>query len=417
MSQRWKPFSGTNSFIETWNGLFRDHEIFVRTSGHVRFLRLSAALQRRVATAVVAVLATWLLVTIGLLGWQAWTSWKTRDVAARAVALDHAEARVAAERQTVEGIADTLDARQDSIEALFKAHFGEDPEAAAALEAEQADKAETAQSGSADPSATLPSQAAAQTAMAGIPARATDDKASDDQVSRLKAVSARQDRLVHLMTEAVVRRVARAETALSTLGIRPNGNVGQGGPFVPDRRISQSLVREPAILRLAATLNRMEQLEALLVALPSDRPTEGMELSSGFGFRYDPFNGHRALHSGLDFRGAHRTPIHTAAAGRVSFAGVKNGYGNVIEVDHGHGIMTRYAHLAAFTAREGEMVQSGHQIGLMGSTGRSTGTHLHFEVRVNGVAVNPRRFLEANADVLEIKAEAGSRVRNLAAAG
>ena len=218
------------------------------------------------------------------------------------------------------------------------------------------------------------------------------------------------------MTDAVAQRVARAEAALRMVGLKPSANKGVGGPFLPSGNVQRREISDPALRRLAAKLEQMEHLESLLVAIPSDLPTEGMELSSGFGFRRDPFNGQRALHGGLDFRGAHRTPIRTAAAGRVSFAGVMNGYGNVIDIDHGHAMMTRYAHLAAFDVRTGDTVEAGRQIGQMGSTGRSTGTHLHFEVRINGVAVNPRRFLEVNADVLEVKADAGSRVRGLESA-
>ena len=110
------------------------------------------------------------------------------------------------------------------------------------------------------------------------------------------------------------------------------------------------------------------------------------------------------------------TPILAAAPGRVSFVGVKSGYGKVVEVDHGQGIMTRYAHLSGFTSQVGTQVAAGQQIAKMGSTGRSTGSHLHFEVRLNGVAVNPRRFLEAKADVLEVKNDARQRVGSVAAA-
>ncbi|MGL6044264.1 MAG: M23 family metallopeptidase, partial [Sandaracinobacteroides sp.] len=193
--------------------------------------------------------------------------------------------------------------------------------------------------------------------------------------------------------------------------------LAQGGPFLPWQAKAPKAPNDPALARLIAELARMERLELLLVSLPSDVPTPGMELSSGFGHRYDPFNGQRAMHAGLDFRGAHGTPIQTAAAGRVSFVGVKSGYGNVVEVDHGHGLMTRYAHLSRFAVREGDHVSRGDRIALMGSTGRSTGPHLHFEVRVNGTAVNPRPFLETNRDVLEVKAEAGTRLGRRDTAG
>ena len=107
------------------------------------------------------------------------------------------------------------------------------------------------------------------------------------------------------------------------------------------------------------------------------------------------------MHSGLDFRGPKGAPILAAAKGRVSFVGRKSGYGNVVEVDHGNGVMTRYAHMSAFKSKVGQAVEAGQPIGAIGSTGRSTGPHLHFEVRINGRAVNPRPFLERAPDVLE----------------
>ena len=158
------------------------------------------------------------------------------------------------------------------------------------------------------------------------------------------------------------------------------------------------------------------RLERTLVAVPSGNPANVLMMSSGFGYRRDPFTGAGAMHAGVDFRGPIGTPILAAAPGRVSFVGVKSGYGNVVEVDHGQGIMTRYAHLSGFTSKVGAQVTAGQQIAKMGSTGRSTGSHLHFEVRLTGVAVNPRRFLEATADVLEVKTAARPRVGSVAAA-
>lgn len=373
----------------TWNNLFRDHEIYVRTAGNVRFLHLSASLQRRAATALAAVVVAWLLGTVALLCWQAWTSWTNRDVAARIAAVQSAEARVAAERQSVQGIADTLDARQDDIEALFKGHFGETPAAS-------------------DPAA------AASTPAASVPAAATPAvfPPQISQQARLHEIGIRQDRMLQSLTRVAEQRIERAEETLASVGLRPSvqgARSGQGGPFLAFPSARAPSFDDPVLKRLANTLQQMERLEALLIALPSGLPTDRMELSSGFGYRQDPFNGQSALHSGLDFRGAHGTPIRAAAPGRISFAGVKSGYGNVMEVDHGHGIITRYAHLSGFNAGMGKRVESGEQIARMGSTGRSTGTHLHFEIRVRGTAVNPRRFLEVNPHVLEIKADARSR--------
>jgi murein DD-endopeptidase MepM/ murein hydrolase activator NlpD len=409
---------GWTSLSGRWNALFRDHEIYVRTGGQVRFVTIGAAGQRRAAA-----LAAWLAATAALLGWQAWTAWQTRDVAARSLAIEQAEARVAAERRSVEEIARTIDARQDRLESLVGAHFGtglpaDAPAAPAGPPAAGAPPAVGAPPAGATPAlasgrALVPTPASLTTS----PSAAAPDARTPatDPVARLKAAAARQDQLVALLGTAVDRRSAEVETVLRQVGIRPSATSARGGPFIPlpgyagnkDLRTS-----DPAIHQLALRLDRMAQLESLLDAVPTGIPTDDMQLSSGFGMRYDPFNGARAMHAGLDFTGPHGSAIRAAAAGRVIFAGVKSGYGNVVEIAHGHGIETRYAHLSGFAAKVGDTVQSGELIGRMGSTGRSTGTHLHFEVRVGGTAVNPRRFLEANTDVLEVKADADARLRS-----
>jgi murein DD-endopeptidase MepM/ murein hydrolase activator NlpD len=138
-------------------------------------------------------------------------------------------------------------------------------------------------------------------------------------------------------------------------------------------------------------------LRAMNVAaqkLPLSRPSTG-ERSSGFGVRLDPFTHAPAYHSGQDFAGGMNSPIYSTGPGVVSFTGQRNGYGNVIEIDHGGGFKTRYAHLQAFAVVPGQRVAVGQRIGGMGSTGRSTGSHLHYEVWVNGRAQNPDRFLKA----------------------
>ncbi len=122
-------------------------------------------------------------------------------------------------------------------------------------------------------------------------------------------------------------------------------------------------------------------------------------ISSGFGYRSDPINGGAAFHAGLDFKGPIGAPIYAAAKGTISFAGRKQGYGNCVEIDHGNGLMTRYAHMSRIGAVLGQSVAAGDTIGAIGSTGRSTGPHLHFEVRIGGRPVNPRPFLEKGRDV------------------
>jgi murein DD-endopeptidase MepM/ murein hydrolase activator NlpD len=145
----------------------------------------------------------------------------------------------------------------------------------------------------------------------------------------------------------------------------------------------------------------MSALERGLESIPQVMPADINSISSGFGYRRDPFNGSGAMHSGLDFRAPYGSPIHAAASGTVSFVGVKSGYGNVVEISHGSGMITRYAHMSRFGTSVGAQIEAGAVIGAIGSTGRSTGPHLHFEVRINDRAVNPRPFLEAAPHVLE----------------
>ena len=130
-----------------------------------------------------------------------------------------------------------------------------------------------------------------------------------------------------------------------------------------------------------------------LSAIPSGRPSTGY-ITSGFGTRSDPFNGGRAHHLGIDFNANTGDPVRAAAGGVVSFAGVKSGYGNVVEIDHGNGYSTLYGHNSRLVVRAGDIVRAGQQLAKAGSTGRSTGPHVHFEVHVNGRPVNPRKFLD-----------------------
>ncbi|MEQ1687850.1 MAG: M23 family metallopeptidase [Sphingopyxis sp.] len=360
--------------------MFRDHEIFIRTGGEVRFIRLSARVQRLAAALVLAALGLWLAFTIGMVIWQASSAYQERDVAARAVAVERAEARVASEAERMAAQVRSLNARQDYVEGVFATHFGD------------------------------------EAAVSAAPPEAASSAASTDKISALRTIGTRQNRLVTAMTSAIEARSQRAEAALSAVGIRAGSaetrsTEAMGGPFIPASRREMMPPRDPAFQRLALAVAHMELVEQLVLSLPSALPAEGMNLSSGFGYRRDPFNGSGAVHSGLDFKGAHGSAIRAAAAGRIAFVGRQSGYGNTIEIDHGHGIMTRYAHMSGFVARVGQLVTSGTLIGMMGSTGRSTGTHLHFEVRVNGSAVNPRRFLEANSDVLEVQADVSQRAR------
>ncbi|MDR3372348.1 MAG: peptidoglycan DD-metalloendopeptidase family protein, partial [Ancalomicrobiaceae bacterium] len=165
---------------------------------------------------------------------------------------------------------------------------------------------------------------------------------------------------------------------------------GLGGPFVPVADTDHGLAR------LEWALNRLDQLQKSVGLLPLGQPVRGeAEVTSPFGERPDPFLGVMAMHTGIDFRAAAGDPVVATGAGIVTEASRQGGYGNMVEIDHGNGISTRYGHLSHIAATVGERVKAGQVIGYAGSTGRSTAPHLHYETRVAGEAVNPTSYLDA----------------------
>jgi murein DD-endopeptidase MepM/ murein hydrolase activator NlpD len=173
-----------------------------------------------------------------------------------------------------------------------------------------------------------------------------------------------------------------------------------GGPFVPVRPPPQGQDFERALFRASLARSDAERLTATLAAVPIRKPVTGdIDLTSPFGVRMDPFLHEAAMHTGLDFRGAIGEPIHATAAGTVTNAGWSGGYGKMVEIDHGNGLATRYGHLSEIDVGVGDRVRIGQVIGRLGSTGRSTGPHLHYETRVDGEAVDPEKFLNAGASL------------------
>ncbi len=155
---------------------------------------------------------------------------------------------------------------------------------------------------------------------------------------------------------------------------------------------------ETAAAAAQADLDALDTLRRAVRALPLRRPTDGdAGLSSLYGYRTDPFTRALALHTGVDLRAEHGAAARAAAAGTVVAAEYSGGYGNMVEVDHGHGISTRYAHLSAVGVAPGQGVAAGQIVGRVGSTGRSTAPHLHYETRIDGEPVDPARFLRASA--------------------
>ena len=180
---------------------------------------------------------------------------------------------------------------------------------------------------------------------------------------------------------------------------------GEGGPYVPlsltDPRAGRSTL-VPLPPELGEDARAVDLLSGILTVLPLGMPVVDAETRSGFGIRVDPFTRRKAMHTGLDFTPGSDGLAAATGPGSVTFAGRAGAYGNMVEVDHGFGVKTRYAHLAGIEVKLGQQVTQGMVVGRIGSTGRSTGRHLHYEIRVDGVAVDPADFLEARVRLAHV---------------
>jgi murein DD-endopeptidase MepM/ murein hydrolase activator NlpD len=230
---------------------------------------------------------------------------------------------------------------------------------------------------------------------------------SASAIDRVRFVRMDQERMLDQAETFAKSRADRLRLALRLAGLDPAGlasraSASLGGPLIEGKDpkalaavldVDESFANR--IQHTAASLDEMRALDSAAQKVPLAVPTSNTTRSSGFGVRSDPITRRPAFHPGLDFAGGMSTPIHATAPGVVSFTGVRTGYGNTIEIDHGGGLKTRYAHLQAIAVTVGQRVAVGQRIGAMGSTGRSTGPHLHYEIWVDGKPQNPDRFLRA----------------------
>jgi murein DD-endopeptidase MepM/ murein hydrolase activator NlpD len=175
---------------------------------------------------------------------------------------------------------------------------------------------------------------------------------------------------------------------------------GAGGPFIPASYGPDAETAPDPAASVIAGLEHLALLQTAARRMPFGAPVANPRITSGFGTRRDPFNRRLARHDGIDFAGPTGTPILAPADGVVVFAGVQSGYGRMVKIRHQFGFETLYAHLSRVRVAQGQTVRRGMRIGDMGNTGRSTGTHLHYEVHVDGKPVNPRKFIEAARNVL-----------------
>ena len=336
------------------SGLFRDRDLFVHDGSKLRRFRVSAPVQ-----------AVFFVVMLGLVGWasfltaQLFTRHHPHDLASLSAATE-ARARMIEQRQAV-------------IEAALSGQKI-DPQLIAA-------------------------------------AAAAGRLAKDGPLARVENQQLQQAALVAAALD-VRYQVTAAE--LKRLGIspaKPGTTEGVGGPF--------ESAGNATFKALFNSWKKLDQLQSDVIAIPSDKPVKmNVEFTSGFGVRSDPFHAGAAMHPGIDLAGTYGTPIYATAEGTVLRAGWNSGgYGNLVEIDHGRGITTRYGHMSAILVHPGDHITRGQQVGRMGSTGRSTGNHLHYEVRIDGRAVNPIPFMKSTDYVLAMQRRAGSASMDAVAIG
>lgn len=222
-------------------------------------------------------------------------------------------------------------------------------------------------------------------------------RSSDAQLAALKdmdeTLAATQKRL----------RSALAETGLDAekLSAPAVATGGMGGPFVPVKLDNSAGPFEATLNALQPRVASVMRLRGVIEQLPLARPMAGdHDFTSNYGYRTDPFTRGLAMHTGVDFRAETGSSIMATAPGKVVVAEYNGGYGNMVEVEHANGLTTRYAHMSAISVTTGQMVKTGTVVGRVGSTGRSTGPHLHYETRINDEPVDPTRFLRAGGKLL-----------------
>ncbi|WP_443478029.1 M23 family metallopeptidase [Novosphingobium aerophilum] len=373
-------FTSAGALRTRLRAAFPDRELIMRSQGQVRFIRISSGMQKAAVGVVVSLLGAW-CVSMGAVAFSQFSANSEHAALVnREAKVATAESRVQQYRDDLNGTVADLARRQQFIEKMVDAHIGELPEDRQAGETVTDSSAEAAET--------------VRKVSAALP-----------EAGRLAGIEAEQLAFVERLTRYADRRATAASDAIRKLGLNPRtmiagvrSKVAEGGPL---ERLATSAngSLDPRFQRLGLSLARMDALENGLASIPQVSPAHVAYVSSSYGYRSDPFTGGAAFHAGLDFPGPMGSPIYAAAKGKVTFVGQRQGYGNCIEISHGNGLMTRYGHLSGFGVRAGQEVEGGARIAAMGSTGRSTGPHLHFEVRVNERPVNPRPFLEAARNV------------------
>jgi murein DD-endopeptidase MepM/ murein hydrolase activator NlpD len=385
------PVSRENGFVSRIRQLFRPRELFMHDGSAMRRVHVSTRTQVGAASAAFSML------TVSIVG-VAQMAAGLPAVSGALSAFSDSRAQVSAMEAKVASLQNDLVA----VKAEAKNH-------AARLEARQAFLA-AVMKGEQNPgklAALLPGE------------EAKVSGAAADVAAFFHRVDAQQNVLASAVQGAAETRYRSAVAMVARLGLSPTrlsgtDMTGMGGPYEPVSGDTGTPVQvgqaDPQFRALFNSWKRLDQLQTGIVAIPSMKPVDTLVFTSNFGIRTDPFRGGRAMHAGVDIPGAYATPIYATADAIVGRTGWAGGYGNLVELEHGKGIQTRYGHLSSILVTPGTRVKRGQLIALMGSTGRSTGTHLHYEVRIDGQAINPVPFLQTPTDLVAFQRRAGVAV-------
>ena len=417
-----------------------EQRLFLRSGDETRFLRLSPGLQAGMLAGGAA-LILWSAVATAILAMDAVGGADLRDVAARDRSLYQQRLNdMAAERDARAAEAGRAQERfyaalheVSAQQSLLLDLEARERELAAGLAALRATLAETMAERDAARAALAAAESAdgqrgETAALAGLVLDTLRDTAvdRDDAAAESRALRAEVDALktrLRRQTEQTDRVLARLEDAISVsmepldavfrrVGLDPDailgdvraGYGGQGGPFNPITMTSKTPEFDALAARADGLLEGLDRINLYRIAVqrvPIAMPLHSSyRLTSPFGYRRHPVSGRSDMHEGVDMAGRYGTPIHATADGTVIHAGWQSGYGRLVKIRHANGFETRYGHLSQIRVSVGERVSQGDVIGDMGNTGRSTGTHLHYEVRIGGRPVNPLEFIRAGQDVL-----------------
>ena len=370
--------------------LFRSRELFIHDGASMRRVHVSSKIQMMAAGGSFIAAAGLALSVAQLVAGAVAVSGSVSTYAAHRSEIVAMEQRVAALHADVVAVkaaardhAKLLEARQSFLAAMLEGH---------------ADAAKL--------SALIPARVGESTGEAA------------DIAAVFEAINRDQVAMASQLRAANEARFASAASVISRLGVSPLPVItgGMGGPYEPVAAESSVAAAVPAkadpqFRALFDSWKKLDSLQATLISIPSEKPVPSMtSLTSNYGVRRDPFRGGRAMHAGIDIPGSHAAQIVATADAIVGRTGWIGGYGNMIELEHGKGIQTRYGHLSSIMVSPGTRIKRGQVIGLMGSTGRSTGTHLHYEVRIDGRPVNPTPFLQTSDYLLAMQQRIGAPV-------